>query len=428
MKRRTNLFYTSGPDSKFLTFSNYTEALTGNIISTDTKLFPSKFLCLKINGLNSSSKESFINFLMRYYENKLATIKDYLISANKVVENLYPLSYLLEAICYATKFNDNDELELDLNSSNDPFNIDKEKLKFNQQIISYIGDISEEDYNGSYTDIICCIDMNKYNVGYLIKNEESDENIIISDDGDKDDNSNIIRYLHGWKNFNQDFNGVNVSLIRPIFDNGSTSYELVNKIKTVKITELINESKLEFNIIIPLFDVVDINYKTNNTQIIESDEIEITTTAKYNLPLGIWLYADKDEDTFITLEKDPETGMYPSWSLLISSQFKPFPYSNKIVNNANSSMLGNSFSTFSEVLTRMNMILNKFSELENRINNINNDIKKIKSDLSDIGTENSITDLKMKIESYKNSTNNDIQDLENKILSYISNLKWSSVG
>ena len=30
MKRRTNIFYNTGNDSKFLTFSNYTEHLTGN--------------------------------------------------------------------------------------------------------------------------------------------------------------------------------------------------------------------------------------------------------------------------------------------------------------------------------------------------------------------------------------------------------------
>ena len=53
MKRKTNLFYTNGPDSKFITFSNYTESLTGNFLSTDTKLFPDKFLCLKIYNINS---------------------------------------------------------------------------------------------------------------------------------------------------------------------------------------------------------------------------------------------------------------------------------------------------------------------------------------------------------------------------------------
>ena len=71
MKRKTNLFYNSGPDSKFLTFSNYTEALTGNFLSTNTKLFPSTFLCLNIPSLNKENKQEFIsNSLIKYYENK----------------------------------------------------------------------------------------------------------------------------------------------------------------------------------------------------------------------------------------------------------------------------------------------------------------------------------------------------------------------
>ena len=69
MKRKTNLFYTSGPDSKFITFSNYTESLTGNFLSTDTKLFPDKFLCLKISNLhtgNTNTKAQFISYLAKY--------------------------------------------------------------------------------------------------------------------------------------------------------------------------------------------------------------------------------------------------------------------------------------------------------------------------------------------------------------------------
>ena len=92
MKRKTNLFYNSGPDSKFLTFSNYTEALTGNFLSTNTKLFPSTFLCLNIPSLNKENKQAFINnYLIRYYENKLANLRD------RVKEDeLFPLSYLIE--------------------------------------------------------------------------------------------------------------------------------------------------------------------------------------------------------------------------------------------------------------------------------------------------------------------------------------------
>ena len=122
MKRKTNLFYNSGPDSKFLTFSNYTEALTGNFLSTNTKLFPSTFLCLNIPSLNKENKQSFINnSLIKYYENKLANLRD---RVNE--DEVFPLSYLIETI-----------MKFDSNAS-----------------ISYIGNITEQDYLGSYTDTI----------------------------------------------------------------------------------------------------------------------------------------------------------------------------------------------------------------------------------------------------------------------------------
>ena len=107
MKRKTNLFYTSGPDSKFLTFSNYTEALTGNFLSVNTKLFPDRFLCLQINGLNSTTKEGFIKYLVAYYENKLAALRDNILENNNTIEyNIHPLSYLLEALLKVTEYID----------------------------------------------------------------------------------------------------------------------------------------------------------------------------------------------------------------------------------------------------------------------------------------------------------------------------------
>ena len=98
MKRKTNLFYSTGIDSNFLTFSNYTESLTGNILVTNSKMFPSKFICLYIPTLdekiinqeveenidNNLILESFeerkADFIKRilvgYYENKLAILRD----------------------------------------------------------------------------------------------------------------------------------------------------------------------------------------------------------------------------------------------------------------------------------------------------------------------------------------------------------------
>ena len=92
MKRRTNLFYSSGNDAKFLTFSNYTECITGTFLSTNTKLFPSTFICLNIPGISTdSSKEAFIKRLVAYYENKLAFLRD----ESNNDEQLQPLAYLL---------------------------------------------------------------------------------------------------------------------------------------------------------------------------------------------------------------------------------------------------------------------------------------------------------------------------------------------
>ena len=108
MKRKTNLFYVDGPDSKFITFSNYTEALTGNFLSTDTKLFPDKFLCLKLKNLNASTKPKFIKYLAKYYENKLAALRDYSIEKNINQEyEILPLAYLLEAILNACDIENN---------------------------------------------------------------------------------------------------------------------------------------------------------------------------------------------------------------------------------------------------------------------------------------------------------------------------------
>ena len=76
----------------------------------------------------------------------------------------------------------------------------------------------------------------------------------------------------------------------------------------------------------------------------------------------------------------------------------------------------------------MNMLLDKFDNIQNSIVDLTNRIQEVESKIENIGTENSIAELKMKIDQHKISTSNEIKDLENKMLNYISNLKWSSVG
>ena len=92
--KRCNIFYNC-ENNNFLTFSNYTEALTGNFLSTDTKLFPSRFLCLNLNGLNETNKQSLVYLLTCYYENKLTVLRNYN-SSNSIL----PLNYLHFRVFY----------------------------------------------------------------------------------------------------------------------------------------------------------------------------------------------------------------------------------------------------------------------------------------------------------------------------------------
>ena len=81
-----------------------------------------------------------------------------------------------------------------------------------------------------------------------------------------------------------------------------------------------------------------------------------------NVPLGIW-FADEP----IVLKKDLKTGFAQTWSLVISSQFKPFPYAKMQVNQTNDMSNSNAFPTFAMVLSKQNEILEKFNYLESII-------------------------------------------------------------
>ena len=73
MDRKTNLFYNAlSKDSNFLTFSNYTESLTGNFLSTDTKLFPSTFLCLKIPRLYAANNPTVDDYSIVFVDMRIS--------------------------------------------------------------------------------------------------------------------------------------------------------------------------------------------------------------------------------------------------------------------------------------------------------------------------------------------------------------------
>lgn len=440
--RRSNIFYNAGEsDNKFFTFSNYTEALTGNFLSTDTKLFPSRFLCIKLEGLNASNKESFIDILIRYYENKLAVLRD----KNEKHHTILSLNYLLETLY---------RLELDNNKW--VFNKGFININDNKTVkINYINDITEQDYDGTYTDTICVVNLDNIVGGSLaLKDITNDDNDILSIAG-----TNIREKLWGWTEY--DMNNIvskilnkNVEDIKPIDDNGigdlvcddnnkdnnltnnltnNLEYRYSSNISGIKYkveSEPENINSLDFNIIIPLFDMVDINYKNNFTTIDYEyldqyknipgikleDDIDNNLRIK-NIPLGIWI-----SDNGVKLERD---GSYaPTWSLTISSQFKPFPYSNNISRTSSSDSKSNAYSTFAEVLLKLNKAIDKFDDLNISIKNLDERLSNVESNLKQIGTIHNIDAIQAEIHEFKSDSNNAFKSFKNEIYDIVNSLKW----
>ena len=340
MKRKTNLFYNSGPDSKFLTFSNYTEALTGNFLSTNTKLFPSTFLCLNIPSLNKENKQEFINnSLIKYYENKLANLRD---RVNE--DELFPLSYLIETI-----------MKFDPNTS-----------------ISYIGNITEQDYLGSYTDTICIIDT-QYLQSAVITPIENEEVDIREADST----------LYGWYDTIGDdevYTGPSLyNNLRPVFDTESSQYQLTPNYNIEYNTPDPAPSNIVFNVVVPLFTFDNI---TEGVDINNQDESILTSTYKTNVPLGIWF-----SDGNVNLKVDRTYGQ--SWSLAIGSQFKPLPTSPEVRSDVYKDPNTDAFKTFAQVLVRQNELLDtlekqniiifnlteRLAEVEDRLETIENKTK-----------------------------------------------------
>lgn len=432
MKRKTNLFYTSGPDSKFITFSNYTESLTGNFLSTNTKLFPSRFICMYIDNLNNDSKALLIKYLASYYENKLAVLRDDCIDDDLNAEKyILPLNYLLEALCRVIVKKDNEDGTQTsiLNLLNDTtLNVSEYSEISDTLDIQYISDITEQDYNGTYTDTICIVDLSKYKTGKLSFKTDYDISYDKFKTVDRTYDNLGIEGLYRWTTgMPFEYSGVSANYDVDI-DSKSGTYYYGSNIENIELISGSSNS-VKFNVIIPLFDLVNIDYKTNDVTIEEMSSIDLTNDVNGNLlytknvPLGMW-FADKP----VELTLDSTTGFSPTWSLLISSQFKPFPFSIDYSEVQDRDNYNTGFATFAQILSRQNQLIDKFNDVTTNIHSLNDRIVNIENQLRNIGTIDNIDSIRRELISYESELSGDLEKFKDQIFSYISNLKWSSVG
>ena len=446
MKRKTNLFYLSGDESNFLTFSNYGESLTGNFLATNWKMFPSRFLCLYVKYLDDSilsrdsvkfnftkRKENFIKYLTRNYENKMAFLRDYCIEKNISVEKkLLPLNYLLESLY---RIEDN-ELDDDINVYNDLHISNFSAVNINEANdnikLYFVGNITEQDYNGTYTDIISIINSTDTPIGKIVKFEDTDtiEEIECNES-----------VLHGWTSNELTFGSENPDTYSPIFDT-INGYVISSFIKSISF-EPLTDKNIKFNVLIPLYDLVDIS--VNNSTIISENEtilhnnktvtgisLEsisdniISDSENYlkNMPLGLWM-----SDNVIELKRNKETGYAPAWSLLLSSQFKPFPYSQKLPNEIDSnSKSKEAFATYAQVLMRQTTLLNKFTEAIERINKLEQKFNYIESKLNTVGTAYTSDSLRIEIMNFEKYQNDQMTNFKNEVYSYLLNTWKGYIG
>ena len=464
MNRKTNLFYNAGQDSNFLTFSNYTEALTGNMIATNSKMFPAKFICLYVPELDEEyvkeknkqidvenlqidifnahldeynaehsgeagfepaepkehipyfmnyynydeQKKKFINsYLVDYYENKLATLRDFIISKNEKVEDyINPLDYLLKAIYMYVK---------DIKNDYGITNTDADAK------ITHIGYICEQEYNGTFMDNMCIIEasaqVKEYSITDASNNPSNLDTLIYENDSDHP------KYLHGWEAYYEsqepeedptlehggttDVSALPTETETPSFikDHEAIYENASNNKYTAKIdielTEInSDQTNIEFNLLIPLFNVYNwdqnsqsshyYNLPENETdpitgknlnQFVDDSGLILNSAATnnhYDIPMGIWI-----SDKKILLERDttsPEKYI-PSWSLCISSQFKPFPYSNiptEVYGSTNPDIYG----TFAMIMSKQGYILDEFNSMSYTINSLSSRLDYITTKLN----------------------------------------------
>ena len=414
--RKTNLLYSTyiGEENSFLTFSNYTEAMTGNHLSVNTKMFPSTFLCAYIN-VSEENIGSFINTIVGKYENKLAFLRDTFTKDSNISaeDNIYPLEYLINTL----------------------------KDFDNEFSINYVGQVTEQDYNGTFCDTMCIISTEDNGGNTTLSNATVAKKTV--------DYNNNSTYLYGWSSYDATsssyiYNGPSIYKdVKPLFDNDkNNSYMYVSSYEHDKLifTPDTKAKSIEFNCIIPLFDIVNVDPKSNESNITESSDTELPdtespdveqskpsntlevdlTSSTCNVPMGIW-FSQKFKK--ITLQRDETSGFWPSWSLVLSSQFKPFPKSPHLQSDTQNISSTDAFGTFAQILVEQARLTDEHTDIAVNVQALSNRISNVESKINNISTNMSLDALQNKIDQIDTKLASLTESLE-KVNSLISSITW----
>lgn len=411
--RKTNLFneYKSAtsPDttrkSFFLPLSNYAESLTGNHLSVNAKLFPSAFICVYIKDYDSAATTSqylksidgFIKKMAQYYENKMAFLRDCAASSDK------DMSFSgIESLPYFLHY---------MQRGQDSFQI------------TYVGEIAEQDYDGVYSDMMLTIEPGMSPRKYTLYCIDTTPNIGAWTGKKTIDypfyEAQQTNYLYGW--YYKDNDSTNVytgpelyRAITPGLDIGGTpsspSHQYITNVSEYFtgvscVYDANPGDTIKFNFVVPLYDVfiddptkqdsgtqraswIDNTVPTSAGETIKTIDFNyiktVTGRSLYDtlVPYGIWCSGY----TPVTLNR--KNGENPAWTLTLSQQFKPFPYSAKLDANDSRANLwyGNDgeyktpfHDTFAQVLARQNNAIDKIMEQDKAIASLRNEINTLKS-------------------------------------------------
>lgn len=402
--RKTNLFYIEDNKSNFLTFSNYGEYLTGVCLSTNHKIFPASFICLDLPFNETHTLDEFKKFLMCYYENKLAWIRDQFdIQDRKFEDSRQELNYLLEAIYL---FFDNNTID-----------------------IKYFGDIVEHDYNGTYNDSICIVDFNKIkksNISYIdIRNNVyNKQNLNLYNWNDELD-MNIFHAITDIDIYIEDNPNYSYKNSDVYIENNFINFEDLENTET----QYNDKTEISFNCIIPLFDVINISIEENTDNINE----DFDENNKYKrIPYGIWFSSERSDNTLnnITLYKNNDN-ISQSWSLVISSKFAPYPLGVKIDDNNIDNI---EKYTYAELLSKNSELLEKYNDLTEKYFDILSEMSLLKNKINNLEQLGSnsvyslIDEVNDKLYKYDVTFNSTIKELKEKFDEQMNSLKWKAIN